>query len=154
MYKFQQTVSDEVLSKIKSKDWYRHGIYLHVPLFVSVSYKALNKFDFKREEVEMEVSNIIDFNGQAFITQSEHDRNRITFERKIAEDENYLERYISLYEEDNRALLEYADSISGRDFKNLSSNELADILKDFAKEQHLCHTGFGVWSFSIQLLIS
>jgi len=148
MYKFQQTVSDEVLSKIKSKDWYRHGIYLHVPLFVSVSYKALNKFDFKREEVEMEVSNIIDFNGQAFITQSEHDRNRITFERKIAEDENYLERYISLYEEDNRALLEYADSISGRDFKNLSSNELADILKDFCQRTaSLSH-----WLWSMEFL--
>lgn len=145
---FKDHITPAELTKIGEKDWYRHGIYRDSILFASLYIPHVGKEYFKEEWLPIGLTNLVRIDGQTFITASEFNDFRDRMFRKIENDKDYLDRYIQEYRAHNDAVLALSETIQGRDFSSVSSEELARVFSYFHRQS----AGLSHWLWSMEFL--
>tara|TARA_B100000315_G_scaffold252198_2_gene288484 strand:+ start:1639 stop:3054 length:1416 start_codon:yes stop_codon:yes gene_type:complete len=132
--KFQNTISQQVLNKIKSKKWYRHGIYRDNLLLASTYLRFLGTEYMKKEGIEKGMSNNIRLGDGSYVVEEEFTQLVKLFYEKISIP--FLKKYIMDYNKDNEHLMGIAKQINKEDAKILSDKEIAKNLQLFFKNSN------------------
>lgn len=128
-----EQIPQELLKKIKSLNWYRHGIYTTNLFQQSSCLKKLGKEWFAQEWLDKSISNLISLGEQVFLTEDEFEEISNIMLEKIKNEPNYLKKYIEDYEKDNDNFLKVAEDIKNKFNPGMSNEELSSLLSQFLK---------------------
>lgn len=145
---FSATIEPALLAGIKTKKWYRHGMYRDNILFASAQLAGLGKEFFADEWLDRSVGNLIRLNDEAYLDESEFKEISRVMLQKIKLEPGYLPRYVAAYTADNDHVLKLARTIGSQIFTEQSSRELAEMFKQFY-DASLCLTH---WLWSMEFL--
>jgi phosphohistidine swiveling domain-containing protein len=128
---FTEDISQEVLEKIKTLNWYRHGIYTTNIFQSSYGVMRLGQEWFKEEWIDKGFLNIVYLGSEVFITENELEEFSDIMFNKINTDQDYLKKYIKKYREDNKSFLEDATRIGNEFDPEMSNEDLSGLLVEF-----------------------
>ena len=98
---FTEDIPKEILERIKSLNWYRHGIYRNNVMLSCSWIYGLGKEWFAKEGINKSLSNVIQINRPAFITEDEFEEISNLMLKKIQNKKDYLKNYIKKYNQNN-----------------------------------------------------
>lgn len=145
---FKETVSEKTLAKLKSKGWYRHGIYKTILLWAIELLPALNRESFELEGIYKGMENSISIGGEFFIVQNEFDEFCKQYDEKLVNGIPYLTNYISEYNKDMDKAIELSREIGTMNFSEMTNSELADLFQKSFKILWPLHH----WLWSMEFL--
>ncbi len=145
---FNEHISDPSLQVIRTKDWYRHGIFRDSVLSVSSHLPYLDMARFVREGLDVDVPDVIRIDGQNYVTDTELKGVSEKMYAALVADADFLGRYIRDYDADNATLIDLSRSIEGQDVAALSDRLLGGLFMSFFE----ANNDLGHWLWSLEFL--
>lgn len=128
---FLSKIPDSLKKIIKSRNWYRYGIYRDNTLFVDLVFLSINKSDFQKEGINKGINNYIRINDEAYLIEEERKEFVNIMFDKIKKEKDYLNRYMKGHYSDCERLLAFSKKINSKDPKEYNDEELWKTLTDF-----------------------
>ena len=120
-----------LIEAIRSKQWYRHGIYRDTFVFAVEVALGLSKTFFAKEDIPEGVEHYAQLNSEVFVVEEEFKEMEKLYYDHIANDPHYIHWYLETYRADLANCLKECARFATFNYSKLPKKELAVLYGEF-----------------------
>src|SRR3989344_1091521 len=120
-----------LIEAIRSKQWYRHGIYRDTFVFAVEVALGLDREFFAKEKLPRGLGHYSQLNSEVFVVEEEFKRMEALYKEKIVSDPSYLKWYLDTYQTDLAHCLKECARFENICYDKLVNKELAALYQKF-----------------------